>query len=71
MRFKVVPFRDGEQRDDSVLQGIANGFGELYPVPDHPHGVRRLLTSDRKDGDDIRERVGARTRLSRKVVNES
>lgn len=43
MRFKVVPFQDGSQRDDAVLQGIANGFNEMFPVPDHPTGVGLLL----------------------------
>lgn len=54
MTFIVVPARHDAEPDQAVLSGIAQGFSELFPVPQHPGGVLRWLSSP------AGERIGLR-----------
>lgn len=45
MTFKVVASRHGDETDDALLRGIADGLGELFPVPQHPRHVLTWLSS--------------------------
>lgn len=54
MKFIVVPARHDDEPEQAVLSGVAQGLSELFPVPQHPGGVLRWLSSP------AGERIGLR-----------
>ncbi len=57
MPFLFIPAWSGDAPDRAILQGIAEGLNDLFPVPQHPGSVAIWLTS--ADGDQAAHREQA------------
>lgn len=62
MKFRVVTSTEGSQQGQAVTRALAEGIARMFPVPDHPEGVRRLLDGEApKDATSVFVPIAAET----------
>lgn len=71
MPFLTIPAWSGDAPDRAILQGIAEGLNDLFPLPQHPGAVVIWLDSadGRQAGHD--EEAAHQDRAPRDMLHES